>query len=99
MVDNINLPKILVTATSSSKIKALEKKHGGTRDGHFKRHLEKEQDEDEKKYEEERTLNNEKRSHINKQRKKKAGSDGRTDHKITGTESESECVKLIDIVV
>ncbi|MBW1900206.1 MAG: hypothetical protein JRJ20_01075 [Deltaproteobacteria bacterium] len=99
MVDNINLQKILFPASSASKIKALEKKHGHTRDRNFKRHLEKEKDEDERNNEEEWRLNNDKESYINKQKKRKAGSDDHSGHETTKSETENKCMKRIDIVV
>ncbi len=63
MVDNINLQKIFFPASSASEIKAMEKKHGNTRDRHFKRHLEKEKDEDERNNEEDWFLNKDFREH------------------------------------
>ena len=99
MVDNINLQRIFFPASSASEIKAMEKKHGNTRDRHFKRHLEKEKDEDERNNEEDWFLNNDKESHINKKKKRNTESDDQRGHKITKPGTGNKSLKLIDIVV
>ena len=77
----------------------MEKKHGNTRDRHFKRHLEKEKDEDASNNEEDWFLNKDKESHLNKKMKRNSQSDDQRGHKITKPESENKRSKLIDIVV
>jgi len=99
MVDNINLQKIFFPASPASKIKAMEKKHGNTPDRQFKRHLEKEKDEDERNNEEDWFLSNNKESHSNKQKKRNAESDDQQGQNITKPGTEDKRLKLIDIVV
>lgn len=99
MVDNINLQKIFFPVSSASEIKPMEKRHGNPRERHFKRHLEKEKNEDERNNEEDLFLNNDKESHRNKKKKINAETDDHRGHKITKPGTENKRLKLIDIVV
>ena len=98
MVNNINLPKILIPATSSSGIKALEKKQGDKQDRRFERHLQKGKDDDENNQDGEWVLNN-KEPPVHKHKKTRSGVSNQVDHEKNKLGTHEKLVKRIDIIV
>lgn len=99
MVDNINLLKILIPASSPRKIKALDQKQSNMQDRQFKKHLEKKNDENKDSNTEEWHKNNKNETYEQKQ-KRSAGKNG--EHQglvMTRKKNEWGADKLIDIVV